>query len=46
MKTTYIIISSNRISVINDTDKLEIVHDLQSKIVSSNRNGILLGNDF
>ena len=40
------IVSSNRLYVINGTDELESVNDLQSKIEASNHNCILLGNDF
>ena len=40
------IVSSNRNTVINGTDDLETVGNLQSKIIASNRNRVLIDKDF
>ena len=44
MKKTNIV-SSTINAVINRTDKLETINHAQSKIIASNRNGVLIGND-
>ena len=40
------IVSTHQTGVINGTDDLETINNLQSKIIASNRNGVLIGNDY
>ena len=44
LKTSNIVLS-NRTDIINGADDLETIYDAQSKIIPSNRNGVLIGND-